>query len=809
MIRNYMKIAFRNLMKHKFISSINLFGLTVGLSCCLLILAYILHELSYDRYHQNAKNIYRVERTFINPSTGQLSLELGSVAPPAGPLLENDFKEIKAMTRVLQGGTTTFRYEEKMFIEEDLYFIDEHFMRMFDVEVLKGNPEKALTEPFSVMLTEEMARKYFGDDDPLNKVVRLDNQFNVKVTGVYKALPNNSHFHPQIMLSFSTLKVSEVYGEEALRTNWGNNSFFTYVLLPEGYDPKRLETQFPNFLDRHNPAEAAGPIKVSDYSSLSLKPLTDIHLYSHKDLELEENGDIKRVYIFTAIALFILLIACINYMNLSTARSVLRAKEIGVRKAIGAGKLELVFQFLFESVLISWVAALLAFAITWLALPWLNQVSGQSLAIGILLHWIVLLPLLLLPFVVGMIAGLYPALFISSFQPVKVLKGFSKVGGGGVTFRQVLVVAQFTISIILIISTAVVFDQLRYMQQTSLGFNKEHLITFSNNAALSPNLEAFRNELLANPAVKEIGWSSLIPTQRLLDAMGSQINHGDSLAPTKADIKMVRVDEHFFPAYSIQLVAGRNFSKDYGADTAAFVLNQAAVQALGMSDPEEAIGKEFQYGNRKGKLIGVVNDFHFESLHQRILPIVFFKPLDSPGFGTYTVKIAGENLEGGLAHTEKVWKTFLPEIPYEYNFFDESYSRLYEAEQRQGTVFTAFACIAIAIACLGLFGLSAFTISQRVKEIGIRKVLGADTSNIVALLSKDFLKLVLIAAVIAFPVAWYAMHKWLEDFAYRIDIPLWIFLVAGLTAALVAFLTVSYQAIKAATANPVKNLRTE
>ena len=809
MIRNYLKIAVRNLMKHKFISAINLFGLTVGLTCCLLILTYILHELSYDRYHKNADNIYRVHRTFINPENGDINLRLGAVAPPFAPLLQNDFKEIKRYTRFLSNGNTAFRYEEKRFNEQDAYFADEHLFDVFDVEVTKGNPAKALTDPYTVMLSEKVAKKYFGNEDPLNKVVRLDNQLDVKVTGVYKSFPTNSHIHPEIMISFNTLKDTTVYGEEQLRTNWGNNSFFTYLVLPGQYDAKKLEAQLPAFLNRHIKSEG-DKYKVSQWTSLHLKKLTDIHLRSHTDSEVEENGDIERVYIFSAIALFVLLIACINYMNLSTARSILRAKEIGVRKSIGAHRSELIAQFLSESVLVSWIAILLAVLLTWMALPWLNKLSELELSITSLLRWEILLPLFVVPFVVGIASGIYPAVFLSSFQPVKVLKGIVKADGGSISMRKALVVVQFSISIILIISTVIVFEQLRYMQKKSLGFDRDHIITFNYTTGLTDRYDAFRNELKANSSVKEVARSSRIPTGRLLDAMGAQIKRGDSLAPSSADIKMVRADDGFISVYGVRMVAGRNLLRENGLrDTTTFLVNEAAVKALGISSPEEAIGKEFNYGGRNGQLVGVFNDFHFESMHQRILPIVVFMPVNQNGYGRVSVKVAGNNLSAAMAHIESVWKKFVPEIPYEYTFMDENFDQLYEAEQRQGNIFTLFAFIAIFIACLGLFGLSAFSISQRIKEIGIRKVLGANTGSIVSLLSKDFLKLVLVAAVIAFPAAWYAMNKWLQDFAYRIDVPWWVFLMAGAVAAIVAFITISFQAIKAAVANPVKNLRTE
>jgi putative ABC transport system permease protein len=806
MFYNYFKIAFRNLVKYKFISFINLFGLTLGLTCCLLISTYIIHELSYDRYNTIADQIFRVERTFINPETGAVNLKLAAVAPPVGPLLKNDFKEISQVTRLLQNSPTPFRYEDKKFNEQNSYFADEHLFDMFNVQVTKGNPARALNDPYSVMLTEDLAKKYFGNDEPLNKVLRMNNQFDLKVTGVYKSFPSNAHLHPELLISFNTLNDTAVYGPNNLATNWGNNAFFTYVLLPKGFNPYKLETQLPAFLNRH--INDGDRYKPSQYTSLSLRKLSDIHLMSHMDDEAEENGDIKRVYVFSAIALFILLIACINYMNLSTARSVLRGKEIGIRKVVGAQKKELVFQFLCESVLICWIATLLALLLTRIALPWLNDISGQALSISSLFKWQFLLPLLSLPFVIGIFSGIYPALFLSSFQPIKVLKGIMKVRGHSLSFRKALVVVQFSISIILIICTTIVFQQLKYMQKKSLGFNKDHVITLAYNAGLNDKYESFKTQLLDNPGIKGVTRSSRIPSGRLLDNMGSQIDRGDSLTPVQADIKFVVADEDFIPTYGVGMVQGRNFSKSYGTDTSAFLINEAAVKVLGLKSNEEAIGKQFQYGGTKGRLVGVFNDFHFESMHQRILPLILLNPKTGNNFGRISIKVSG-SIPAAIAHVESTWKQFLPEIPFDYTFLDENFSRLYQSENRQESIFTIFSFIAIFIACLGLLGLSAFTISQRIKEIGIRKVLGAKVSTIVTLLSKDFLKLVLIAGIIAFPVAWFAMSKWLEDFAYRITIQWWVFLFAGFMAALVAFATIGFQAVKAGRANPVKNLRTE
>jgi putative ABC transport system permease protein len=556
---------------------------------------------------------------------------------------------------------------------------------------------------------------------------------------------------------------------------------------------------------------SAADYHPSKYTQLYLQKLTDIHLTSHLDEEIEENGDRARVYIFSAIALFILLIACINYMNLSTARSALRAKEIGIRKVAGAQRGEIITQFLSESVMITYTAIILAAALTYFTLPLLNTITGQSLIIESIVKWQVILPLALAPLVIGILSGIYPALFMSSFQPAKVLKGLFKAGNGSISFRKVLVVTQFAISIILIISTAIVFQQLRYIQNKSLGFSKEQVLILRNDNGLNKNYEAFRNELRQNSLIKDATRSSRIPGGRLLDEQGASTESGDSLRPVAADIKYLAADYDFVTTYGIPMAAGRNFSREYATDTTSFLLNEAATRVLGMHNPQEAIGKNFQYADIKGKVIGVIADFHFESLHQNIVPLILIMP-SSQGSNSYSkisIKIAGNNTTAAIAYIEKTWKKFLPETPFEYTFLDENFDKLYRSEQRQGALFTTFSCIAIFIACLGLLGLSAFAITQRIKEIGIRKVLGASVGGIVGLLSKDFLKLVAIAAIIAFPIAWYVMHNWLRDFAYRISIQWWVFLVAGILASGVALITISFQAIKAAIANPVKSLRSE
>ncbi|HXB44469.1 MAG TPA: ABC transporter permease, partial [Puia sp.] len=520
MIKNYFKIAFRNLMKHRLISFINLFGLTVGLTCCLLITTYVLHELSYDRYNKNASDIYRVTRTFYN-TDGGISLNLSTVAPPFGPLLQNDFPDIKQVTRLYPDGLTPLRYREKLFNERNCFWAEGNFFDVFTVQTVDGDPHKALQEPYSIMLTEEMAKKYFGNEDPMNKTLRYNNQFNFKVTGIYKSFPEDAHIHPAMLLSFSTLKDSVVYGDYNLHHDFGNNSFFTYLLMSKRYPVENLKKQFPAFIEKYMQGVYKGSgMTPSKATSLGLQRLADIHLYSHTDYEAEDPGDINRVYVFTVIALVILIIASINYMNLSTARSVLRAKEIGIRKVIGARKRSLIWQFLSESVIITWAAAILAMILTYFILPWINSFSGLHLSINILLAWKILLSVLFFPFVVGILSGLYPAVFMSSFQPINTLKGLFQVAGRNISMRKVLVVAQFSISIVLIIATIIVFQQLRFVQNASLGINKEQVVTMPFNSTLSKPYESFRTDLLQNSNIKSVSRSSRIPGGRLLDDQG-------------------------------------------------------------------------------------------------------------------------------------------------------------------------------------------------------------------------------------------------------------------------------------------------
>lgn len=814
MLQNYLKIALRNLQKNIGFSFINIFGLTIGLTCCLLISIFILNELSFDRYHTKADRIWRVSRKFINPD-GSNQLHLGHLAPPFAPLLKNDFPDIEEATRLLQSGGT-FRRDDRVFQEEFAFFAEPALFRIFDIPFLKGDPQNALGAPLSVVLNETTARKYFPDGNALNQTLKVDGRIEVKVTGIFEDFPYNSHFHPSILISFATLHNDQIYGEEQLRTNWGNNSFSTFLLLPENYPAEQLEAQFPAFLDKHMGSLSTDhnmPLP-SVWTSLHLMPLTDIHLHSHLDSEIEENGDIRRVYIFSLIAFFVLLIACINYMNLSTARSANRAKEIGIRKVSGAFRGELIGQFLSESVLLALIAMGMAGLLAASVLPYINELLGQNLTVDSVQMGAMLAAMTVLALLTGLLAGVYPAFFMSAMKPATVLKGKRSGGskGGAVLLRKTLVVGQFAISIGLIIATIVVYRQLQFLQNKNLGLDKAHVITMPFNESMTPKFESFRTEILTNPLVQNIARSSRIPSTRLLDSMGSasvQLE-SDSLEESKINLKYLTIDHRFASLYGLEIAAGRNYREDKGADrNESFILNESAIRQIGWDAPEEAVGKRIRYGNRDAHIVGVFKDFNFEPLHQDITPMIFFIPQDSTNFRQMSLKLDGQNTRAALAHVKSVWEKFQPEFPFEYQFLDDRYARLYEAEQRQGKVFIGFALLAVIVACLGLFGLASFVTQQRVKEIGVRKVLGATVAGIVGLISKDFLKLVFVSLLIATPVAWWVMNKWLQDFAYRIDISWWIFVLAGAIAVGVAFFTVSFQSIKAALNNPVESLRSE
>ncbi len=818
MIRNYLKVALRSIFRNKLTAFINIAGLAIAMMCCILIWLFVSDELSYDQYHTKADRTYRVTRNFLNKD-GVPNLHLANVAPPIGPLLKNDFGEIEVMARTINFGLVIGLEENgelvKNFTEDYLFVAEPDIFKIFDIDVTAGDKNTALTRPFTIMLSEKSARKFFGNENAIGKRLRASNQFDLEVTGVFADFPAQSHWHPEYLVSFSTLDNDNIYGRQGLETNWGNNAFGTYLLLQEGANPGKLEFGFPDFLERHfaNFAKTnwgvAPDFVASKTTTLFLQKLTDIHLHSHLDDELEINGNINNVRMMSVIGIFIILIACFNFINLSTARATKRSKEVGLRKVVGAFKSQLISQYLSESVLISFFALVLGVGLTLICVPWLNSFTDKFLTINIFKSWQLYSGLIGFAVIVGIVAGLYPAFILSGYKPALVLKGQQGSATGKGLVRRILVVTQFSISIVLLIATAITFQQLDYLNTRNLGYDKDQVITLLYYEEVNDSYEAFYNELTKSAAVENVSRSSRIPTGRLLDSSGPPlITKGDSLINSSVTTKYVAVDEEFFRTYGIEIQAGRDLSKFIPTDDSlAFIINEKAAMAYGWNKIDEGINKDFSYANIKGKLVGIVKDFHFESLHQPIIPIVFFA---RPGiYSDLSIKISGNQVTQGLAHIEKVWQEFLPKRPFSYKFLSENYQRLYEEDQKQSQLFIIFSGLAIFIACLGLFGLATFNTMQRVKEIGIRKVMGASVASILTLLSKEIVILILVANLIAWPLAWYFMNQWLNTFAYHIDMNIVIYLLAAIAAIALALITVSTQTVKAAMTNPGNTLRNE
>jgi len=818
MIRNYLKVALRSIFRNKLTAFINIAGLAMAMMCCILIYLFVADELSYDRYHAKAERTYRVTRNFLNKD-GVPNLHLANVAPPIGPLLKNDFGEIEVMARTINYGLVIGREENgelvKNFSENYLFVAEPDIFKIFDIEVTAGDKNTALTRPFTIMLSEKSAKKFFDNENALGKRLRANNQFDLEVTGVFADFPTQSHWHPEYMVSFSTLEDDNIYGRQGLETNWGNNSFGTYVLLEEGSDPRKVEAGLPDFMERHfaNFARtnwgATPDFTASKATTLFLQKLTDIHLRSHLDDELEVNGNINNVRMMSVIGIFIILIACFNFINLSTARATKRSKEVGLRKVVGAFKSQLINQYLSESVLISSLALVLGIGLALVCISWLNGFTGKSLSMNPVTNWQLYAGLIGFAVIVGVLAGMYPAFILSGFKPALALKGqHGSVKGKGLV-RRTLVVTQFSISIVLLIATAITFQQLDYLNTRNLGYDKDQIVTLFYYNEVDNSYEAFYNELTKSAAVENVSRSSRIPTGRLLDSSGPPlITKGDSLITSSVTTKYVAVDVEFFRTYGMEMQAGRDLSKSIPTDDSlAFIINETAAKAYGWTKIDDGIDKDFSYANIKGKLVGVVKDFHFESLHQSIVPLVFFS---RPGiYSDLSIKISGNQVTQGLEHIEKVWKEFLPKRPFSYKFLSENYLRLYEEEQKQSQLFTIFSGLAIFIACLGLFGLATFNTLQRVKEIGIRKVMGASIPSILTLLSKEIVILLIAANLIAWPLAWYFMNQWLSTFAYHIDMNVAIYLLAAMAAVTLALITVSTQTLKAAMTNPGDTLRYE
>jgi putative ABC transport system permease protein len=807
MIKNYLRVALRNLRNHKAYSVINIVGLAVGIACCVAIMLFVRDELSYDRFNEFADRIYRP--TLHGRINGH---DLNGTGSPVamGPAVYHDLPDVAAYTRLAKSDPTVVRYENKTFVEERFFAADSTIFDVFTFPFLMGNPKTALTQPNTVVVTESMAHKYFGNENPIGKILNTGKHDNFVVTGVIKDIPQNSHLHPDFMASLTTLPDSR-------NPTWLSNNYYTYLLLRKGVNPvdfqKKLNEEVAKYASPQLKAVAGISLEQfraagNDYGFV-LQPLTSIHLNSHLDGEIEPNGDITYVYIFSAIAIAILLIACINFVNLATARSEKRAKEVGVRKTLGSTRSYLVGQFMSESILMSILAVVLAVGIVELLLPFFNQIANKALSLNLFSDPSSIPVLVCLGIVVGVIAGSYPAFYLSSFHPIDVLKSEVRKGGRKSILRSGLVIFQFAISIALFVGTFIIFAQLRYVQTRDLGFDKEETIVVNRTNDLSNQLQSFEDELRTNRGLASLSNSNGIP--------GNQ--DGDNAARLEGapesqyeDIQQMFCDFGFAETYKFGIADGRFFSKDHPSDSAAVVVNEEVEKSF---NTKNIVGKYLVYPGPRGieqkyQIVGVVRNFNYKSLHEPIRPLAI-RLFPNRGFiGRFvTVRLAMGDHLSTISFIGNVWKKYAGDEEFSFDFLDDNLQKLYAADQRTNEIAGTFSVLAIFIACLGLLGLAAFVTEQRTKEIGIRKVLGASVAEIVALLSKEFVKWVLIANVVAWPLAYYVMNNWLKNFAYRTDMSIWIFAASGILALVIALLTVSSHAIKAATANPVESLRYE
>ncbi|MEO1050063.1 MAG: ABC transporter permease [Bacteroidota bacterium] len=797
MLRNYLKTSYRTLIKNWSFSVINILGLTLGVTSCLLILFFVQDELSYDKFHEKGDRIYRVAGSFLQGGdkrnqSAQTTYQLGPALQTALPIIENKVR--------IQRFSNLVEYGEKRFIEERILHADSSFFDVFTFPLIQGNPKKVLEGTNTVVISEAMAQKYFGEKDPVGEFIKLEGR-DMEVSGVMQDMPSNSHIQADMVIS---TRGAESFYPKWVLDNWTGTSHHLYIQLPEQTDHTQVEQQIAEFISQfYN--DGQGPI-------YTLQPLQDIHLHSELTGEIEPAGDIAYIYVFSCVALIIIVIACINYMNLSTARSIDRAKEVGLRKSIGAHKGQLIFQFLSESIVISLVAFTLAGVSAELLLPYFNHLTGKEIAGARLIRLDYIAALFGCSLFVGVLSGSYPAFFLSSFKASGVLKGSQvQMGKGYLNLRKLLVIIQFCISITLIIGTLVIQNQISFMRNTKLGMNPDLLVKIPlQTREMAEQYESFRNVLVANQSITQVTASSNDITSRIggwrpyyLDGQEEEI-----LIPT------IIVEHDFLKTLEADLVQGRDFSRDRSTDEmGAYILNESAVDFLGLEEPigTPIVGSAFtgsQWSRKNAQIIGVVKDFHFASLHSEIQPIAFsLHSENTMGLGFIVARINGDDLSQTIKYIENKWKEFSPSRPFNYSFVDEDIHDLYIAEDKFHKVFSIFSMLAVLIACLGILGLAAFTIRKRVKEIGIRKVLGASIPGITVLLSKDFTKLVLIANVVAWPLAWYMMDNWLEDFAYKIELNVWTFLLGMVITLAIAFVTVSVQSIRAAVANPVDALK--
>jgi putative ABC transport system permease protein len=808
MFRNYLKVALRNLWKSKGFTAINVIGLAAGLAVCLLIVLYVMDELSYDRFNANADRIYRVDDDIYFNNT-QL---IGVVSPkPLGVTMVNSYPEIEQMTRVQSfNGDVMVKLGADWIQEHHRALADSTFFRVFTFPFIAGDPATALNAPHSIVIDETTARRYFNSTDCVGKTFELENKNICKVTGVIRDMPTQSHFHFNIIETLT----DNGHGDD---NEWLSNNYVTYLLLKKGADPavaqKHVDAVINNYLNKELLAmlhTSLGDLsKGGSHFIYRLMPLTRIHLYSQKSYELEANGNINYVYTFSFIAVLILLIACVNFMNLSTARSANRAREVGIRKVAGSTRGYLIAQFLTESVLLSLLSMVLALGLAVALLPLFNQLAGKQLHPGVLFGPRLLSIIIGLTLVVGCLAGSYPAFYLSSFQPIQVLKGKIASGFRSSWLRSGLVVFQFWISISLIVGTLVIFRQLNYIHNRDIGFDREQVLLIRNAYTAGDPVKTFRNDLVTLSGVSDATLSGDIPST------GAPYSQDAYFREASLDLKQAFIstqmsgDDHYIPTLGMKLIKGRNFDiRTFPSDSSAIVLNETAVQLLGLKDPL----REFLYrvadSNKPFRLhiIGVIKDFNYNSLHEKVGPVILQY---GDNRGMLAVRLRPGNVYPLVHEIEARWKKMAPGVPMGYTFLDSDFDRLYHTDQQTGQLTVTFSVFAILIACLGLFGLVTYAAEQRMKEIGIRKVLGAGIGGIMKLLSMDFAKLVLIASLLSFPIAWWGMNLWLQSFAYRIGISWWVFVAAGAAAILIALVTVSFQTLRAAIANPVKSLRSE
>ena len=788
MFKNYLKIALRNLQRHKAYSLLNISGLAIGMTCSILILLWVQNELSYDKFHANVQELYRLTDN---------AEDFKAAVTPAGMAagLQSAIPEIKATTRISKLFTPLLQVGDKKFNEKWCLYVDSNFLQTFSYTLLKGNPNTALAQPDGILITEDMAKKYFGTEDAIGKIIRKDNNDNLIVTGVLANTPANSHLKFDFLFPMSAIEASN----NDLKTKiWDSFNFYTYIQLQKYFTVTtdnllRLTAGINAIYKKHSP-----DFKVAFH----LQPLADIHLHSDMQIDMPGLGNIQYVHIFFIVALFILAVACINFMNLATARSARRSKEIGLRKIVGASRGQLIMQFLGESLIISFVSLFIAVGIVWLALPAFNHLAEKELTFQ-LLSGKLLLILISIALLTGLISGSYPALFLSGFKPVAVLKGKLKLGTGNLIFRNSLVVTQFVVSIILLVGTAVVYRQLNYIKDKNLGFDKSNLIYMRMSGELWGKQPALKAELLQNPNTSDYSVISDLPTALVTGTIDVQWEGKNP--KSQVVIPSIFIDEHFTKVFGTKMLAGRSFSPSFKGDSSNFVINETFMH-LAKMNINNAVGKNISYGGVKGSVIGVVKDFNVKPLQYAIDPLV----LQLGRYGGYImVRARPGNTEATISALAKITSGLNPAYPFTYDFLDKDLDNLYKGEQQMGSIFNFFAILAIFISCLGLYGLSAFMAEQRTKEIGVRKTLGASIFNIVSLLSAKFTRLIVIAIIIAVPVSWWAINSWLQSFAYHINISWIIFLIACVTALLIALLTVSYESIKAAVANPIKSLRSE